>query len=67
MQYITVLNDIEEVITKDEQMYHCIENGGKIYSIDDDGNRKLVADENGFLMGRPGFAVHPKNLLQEGE
>lgn len=65
MLYITVLNDIEEVITKDEQMYQCIEDGGEIYSIDDDGNRKLIADENGFLMGRPGFAVYPKNLPSE--
>lgn len=65
MRYITVLNGIEEVITKDEQMYQCIEYGGEIYSIDDDGNRKLIADENGFLMGRPGFAVHPKNLPSE--
>lgn len=65
MRYITVLDGVEETITKDEQMYQCIENGGKIYHIDYSGNRELIADENGFLMGRPGFAVYPQNLSSD--
>lgn len=61
MTYITVLNGVETIITKDQQMYDCIKQNGEIYSIDDDdGSRTLIANgKEGFLRGRPGFPVYP--------
>ena len=44
MTYITVLNGVETIITKDQQMYDCIKQNGEIYSIDDDGSRTLIAN-----------------------
>lgn len=62
MKYITALDGVETPITKDEQMFDCIKAGGEIYSIDDDGKRKLIANgEVGFLRGRPAFPVYPTN------
>lgn len=62
MKYITVLDGVETLITKDEQMFDCIKSGGEIYSIDDDGSRELIANgEHGFLAGRPAFPVYPEH------
>ncbi len=61
MKYITVLDGIEEIITKDEQMFNCINKGGEIYSIDEEGKREIIANgKDGFLRGRPGFPVYPE-------
>ena len=63
--YITVINGVEEVITKDQQMYDCIKANGEIYSIDENGNRELIANgKDGFLRGRPGFPVYPTHRTE---
>ena len=62
MKYITVINGIETIISKDQQMYDCIKQNGEIYSVDDEGNRELIANgKEGFLRGRPAFPVFPIN------
>jgi len=62
MKYITVLDGVETPITKDTQMFDCIEAGGEIYSIDDSGSRVLIANgEHGFIAGRPAFPVYPEH------
>lgn len=60
MEYITIMDEVETLITNDKQMYDCIKAGGEIYSIDEDGRRNLIANgEVGFLRGRPAFPVYP--------
>ncbi|MST81589.1 hypothetical protein [Bilifractor porci] len=57
MTYYSLLDGIKEKITTDEQMWKCIEDGGKMYSVDDQGRETLIAENHEFLRGRPAFPV----------
>lgn len=67
MRYITVIKGHEQEVTHDEQMWSCIDQGGEMFSIDDNGKRELIANADGFVRGRPVFPVYVDNIKSEGE
>ena len=65
--YVGSLNGVETVITSDEQMFECINNGGTILAIDDEGEAEFVGDSRGFLRGRPCFPKFTKAYEKRGK
>jgi len=59
MKYYTVIDGVETLVTADKQMFDCIAAGGDIFSEDESGTRKQIADGTGFFFGRPGILVRP--------